>query len=113
MYCEQSGSAREIEIRKWQSVRRTDMAPSTQLEKLTESEGFSVKGVPNFLAFTLYEISAFIRTGRQTNMARSTLLVILIKNMYILSKMLPSTCYILSNESSIPVYYTSNGYKIE
>jgi len=36
-------------------------------------------------------------------MARSTRLVILIKNIYTL-------CYLLSEESSIPFYYTINGY---
>jgi len=34
----------------------------------------------NSLALIVFEISAFIRTGRQTDMARSTRLVILIKN---------------------------------
>jgi len=47
-------------------------------------------------------------------MARSTRLVILIKNIYIYSmgsETLPSACNILSDESSIPFYSTSNGYK--
>jgi len=46
------------------------------------------------------EISAFIRTDGQTDrhMARSTRLVILIKNI------------LLADESSIPFYSTSNGY---
>jgi len=44
-------------------------------------------------------------------MARSTRLGILIKNIYTLWETLPSTCYILSDESSIPFYSTSNGYK--
>jgi len=44
-------------------------------------------------------------------MARSTRLVILIKNIYFMvSETLPSTCCILSDESSIPFYPTSNGY---
>jgi len=38
-------------------------------------------------------------------MARSTRLVILIQHK------LPSTCYILSDESSKPFYSTSNGYR--
>jgi len=46
-------------------------------------------------------------------MARSTRLVILIKNICIYfmgSEILPSACYILSDESSIPFCSTSNGY---
>jgi len=46
-------------------------------------------------------------------MARSTRVVILIKDIYIYfmgSKTLPSACYLLSDESSIPIYFTSNGY---
>jgi len=39
---------------------------------------------PNFLALVVSEISAFIRTDTQTDMARSTRLVILIKNIYTL-----------------------------
>jgi len=35
---------------------------------------------PNFLAFVVFEISAFIRTDRQSDMARATRLVILVKN---------------------------------
>jgi len=38
----------------------------------------------NSLAVIVSEISAFIRTDRQTDMARSTRLVILIKNIYTL-----------------------------
>jgi len=38
----------------------------------------------NSLALIVSEISAFIRTNRQTDMARSTRLVILIKNIYTL-----------------------------
>jgi len=38
----------------------------------------------NFLAFVVFEISAFIRTDRQTDMARSVRLVIRIKNICIL-----------------------------
>jgi len=45
-------------------------------------------------------------------MTRSTRLVILIKNIYTLwGRKFPSACYILSDESSIPFYSTSNGYK--
>jgi len=58
----------------------------------------------NSLAFVDSEILAFIRTNGQTDMARSTRLVILIKNIYIY------ICYILSDESSMPFYSTSNGY---
>jgi len=45
-------------------------------------------------------------------MARSTRLVILSKNIlyFMGSETLPSACYILSDESSIPFYSTSNGY---
>jgi len=88
---------------------------------------------PNSLALIVSVILAFIRTDRQTDMARSTRLVILIKNMYTLwgrkrfllpvtyfptnlvyplhstAGTLPSACYILSDESSIPFYSTSNG----
>jgi len=39
---------------------------------------------PNSLALKVFEISAFIRTDGQTDMARSTRLVILIKNIYTL-----------------------------
>jgi len=50
--------------------------------------GFSVRRIfmpnPNFLAFIVSEISAFIRTERLMDMARSTQLVILIKNIYTL-----------------------------
>jgi len=71
----------------------------------------------NFLAFIDSEISAFIRTDGQKDTARSTRLVILIKNihMYIyVTKdkeliLLPAT-YILSVEYNIPFYSTSNGY---
>jgi len=54
----------------------------------------------------------FIRTDTQTALARSTRLVILTKNLYIYfirSETLPSSFYILSNESSIPFDPTSNG----
>jgi len=36
----------------------------------------------NFVAFVVSEISAFTRTEGQTHLARSTWLVILIKNVY-------------------------------
>jgi len=39
---------------------------------------------PNSLAHIVSEISALIQTGGQTDMARSTLLVNLTKNIYIL-----------------------------
>jgi len=96
----------------------------------------------NSLAPIVSEFSAFIRTdgrtdGTRRDMARSTRLVILIKNIYTLwgrKRFLlpvtyfstnlvypftlrvtgitnPSACYILSDESSIPFYSTSNGYK--
>jgi len=51
----------------------------------------------NSLALIVSEISAFIRTDRQTDMARSTRLVILIKNVYTLwgrkSYLLPFTYF--------------------
>jgi len=69
------------------------------------------------------DISAFIRTDGQADVARSTWLVILINIIYTLwgrkrfrlpvtyfSETLPSACYILSKESRIPFYSTSNGY---
>jgi len=64
----------------------------------------------NSLALIVSEIS----TDGQTDMARSTRLLILIKNIYVYfmgSETLSSACYILSDESSIPFYSTSNGYK--
>jgi len=57
----------------------------------------------NSLALIVSEISAFIRTDSRTR------LVILIKNIYTLWG--PSACYILSDESRIPFYSASNGYK--
>jgi len=80
----------------------------------------------NSLALIVSEISAFIRTDIQTDMARSTPLVILslLPVTYFSTnlvypftlrvtgiKMHNSACYILSDESSIPFYSTSNGYK--
>jgi len=53
--------------------------------------------IPNSLVLIVSEISAFIRTDRQTDMTRSTRLEILTKNLF-------------SDESSIPFYSTSNGY---
>jgi len=82
-------------------------------------------------SYSFIQISAFIQTGGQTDMARSTRLVILIKNFLIYgvmfvtychifwrnyfkgSETLPSTSYILSEESSIPFYSTSNVYNKE
>jgi len=40
--------------------------------------------IPNFLAFIVSEITAFIRTDIQTDMARPIRLVILINNIYTL-----------------------------
>jgi len=81
-------------------------------------EFYSLRGLQlkqtetKILALILSEISAFIRTDIQTDMARSTRLVILVKNVicFMGSISLLSTCYILSDESSIPFYSTSNGY---
>jgi len=67
---------------------------------------------PSNVAFILSEITEFIRTDEQTDMARSTWLVILIRNIYFMgSETLPFTCYIPFHESSITFYSTSNGYK--
>jgi len=45
-------------------------------------------------------------------MARSTRLVILNNHIYLMESVsLPSTGYILSIESSLPYFSTSNGYK--
>jgi len=63
---------------------------------------------PSIVALIVSEISVFIRTDGQTDMARSTRLVILAYFMG--SETLPSACYILSDESSISSYSTSNGY---
>jgi len=78
---------------------------------------------PSIAARKVSETSAFIRTDRQTDMARSKRLVILIKNMYTLwgqkrsriyilygTETFLSACYILSDEPSMPFYSTSNGY---
>jgi len=54
--------------------------------------------IPNSLVLIVSEISAFIRTDRQTDMTRSTRLEILTKNL-------------LSDESCIPFYSTSWGRK--
>jgi len=57
-------------------------------------------------AFIVSEITALYRTNGQTDMARSNLLVIVIKNIYVYfigSKTLSFTCYILSDESIIPI----------
>jgi len=69
----------------------------------------------NFVPFMVFEISAFIQRNKQTDRRTwlgSTRLVFLIKN-FMGSETLPSTCYILSDESSIPFYSTSNGYIYE
>jgi len=61
---------------------------------------------PNSLALIVSEISAFIRTDRQTARDPDQ------EYIYFMgSETLPSACYILSDESSIPFYSTSNGYK--
>jgi len=66
---------------------------------------------PSNVAFIVSEITEFIRTDEQTDMARSTWLVILIRNIYFMgSETLPFTCYIPSHKSSITFYSTSNGY---
>jgi len=65
---------------------------------------------PSIAACIVSKISASIRTEGQADMARSTRLVILIKNIYTLwgrKRLL----LLLSYESSIPFYSTSNGYK--
>jgi len=66
----------------------------------------------NFLAFVVFEISTFIRTDRQTDMARSTWLVVLMKNIHNLwgrkRFLLPVT---YSPTNIIPFYSTSNMYK--
>jgi len=69
----------------------------------------------NSPALIVSEISAFIRTDgqtyRQTDIARSTRLVILIKNIYTLwGRKRFLLTFTLSDESSIPIYSTSNGY---
>jgi len=68
---------------------------------------------PSIIAFIVSEISALIWTDGQTDMPRSTRLVIQIKNICIYfmgSETLPSACYILSDESGIPFCSTINGY---
>jgi len=65
------------------------------------SPGICMLGLKS-LALVVSEISAFIRTDR----ARSTREYIYFMG----SETLASACYILSYESSIPFYSTSNGY---
>jgi len=48
------------------------------------------------------EFTAFTRTDGQTDMAKSTQLVLLIKNIYILWETVSSTCYIQFTEYNIP-----------
>jgi len=67
---------------------------------------------PSIVAFIVSEISAFIRTDGQTDMARSTRLVILIKNIYTLwsrKRFLLPVTYFPTN--LVYVYSTSNGYE--
>jgi len=64
----------------------------------------------NIPALITSEILAFIRTVGQTDMARSTRLVVLIQNIINFAETLSSTCYILSDESSVTSYHTANGY---
>jgi len=62
----------------------------------------------NSLALIVSEISAFIRTACQIDSASDP------DQEYIYfmgSETLPSACYILSDESGITFYSTSNGYK--
>jgi len=96
---------------------------------------------PRIVACIVSEILAFMRTdgqtdGRTDGQTDMVLILILIKNIYTLwgrkrfllpvtyfsypdqeyiyfmgSETLPSACYILSEESSIPFYSTSNRYK--
>jgi len=54
----------------------------------------------NFLAFIVSEISAFIRTDKQTDMT-------------ILYRVGIPSFLLLSDESSLPFYSTSKGYKLE
>jgi len=67
--------------------------------RCVRSSGICMQNL-NSLALKVSEISAFIRADRQTDMARSTRLVILIIFF----------CYMFSDECSIPFYSTSNGY---
>jgi len=87
---------------------------------------------PNNQARTGSEISAFIRTDRQTDMARSTQLLILIRNIYTYGVRNASFCLLLWGQKrfllpviliypftlrvtgiKVPFYSTSNGYKKE
>jgi len=71
---------------------------------------------PNILAFI---VSAFIRTDRlavkrtdgKTDMARSAKYRDKEHIYFMGSETLPSSCNIFSDECSIPLYSTSNGYK--
>jgi len=63
---------------------------------------------PNTIALKFSEISAFIRTDGHTILTRSTRLLVLIKNIY---TFWGRKCFLLlSDESIIPFYSTSNGY---
>jgi len=79
---------------------RIKLALRTRLRNLNLRSHFSV-----FDSFRDLSVHTDRRTDEQTDMARSTRLVILIKNIYTL------WVYILSDVSSIPFYSTSNGYK--
>jgi len=61
---------------------------------------------PHILVFIVSEISAFIRSDRQAGMARSTWLVILIKNIYTLE----SRKRFLLPVTYLPLYSLSNWY---
>jgi len=55
--------------------------PAETNVRCAESSRIFIPG-PNILALIVFEISAFIRIDRQTDMARSTRKVIMIKNIY-------------------------------
>jgi len=68
----------------------------------------------NCLDLIVSEISAFIRTDGQTDRRIDSASDRDQEYIYFMvPETLSSACYILSDESSIPIYSTSNGYKMK
>jgi len=65
---------------------------------------------PSIAPFIVFEITAFIRTDGH-GLIDSTSDPDKEHIYFMESETLPSSCYIFSDESSVPFYSTSNGYK--
>jgi len=85
----------------WESLRRNGKTDMARSTRLVTNMARST-----LLVILLMARSTQKRTDRRKWLDR--LAVILIKNIYTLT--LPSACYILYDESCIPFYSTSNGY---